>query len=444
MAANIQPPVAPRRVAIVDDELGPARFSQLPEPARHTLSDHNSEDLEAVWAIATAQNLVPALDSLQPAEIQQRVESEEFVNEVVLRPAFLPQFPETFRTQLAPILDLRSRMANLKQSVETAFPQPQFVVETFSQRPITPTDLLGFDFLIMDLVMDDTDPITSVSSYLKSLSSAAGDLKRIPPILLISQRADHLNDRRLSFRMSGEISAAGLSIFSKQTIGDYGADGLKLLWDQMQRQAEAAHQMRVLCRAWNQALDNSRIITAETLWNLDAAALQQVYHTARSDNDPFEEHLQEIVSREHLWHLEREPQLRAAIGALGTIFSQSYGTGGTAKRPEYRYVAHATADMATLRKVEHHLAWSGIDTAHDLNAAEITDLNRRLPLGSVLVPFDYVTREHHEVFVHLTQECDLNKRDLIKRDSSLFFARATAVKPGYVFHAIVNRVSTGW
>lgn len=426
----------PRRVVILDDEVGPARYAQLPEDLRDVLGDTNSPEFEEIWSFGERQRILPSQSGLSLDVIQRHVESDEFVNDVVLADAFYQEAGPQVRARLEHIRDRRAKIQALLRAVSEAFPSPTFEVTSMSSRPIDAADLLVYDLLILDLVMQDTDPVASVSKYLQALSDAAGDTRQIPPIVLISHRADDLDKSRLTFRTSAQISAAGLSILAKQTVADaaFGGTGLRLLWDEMNAQKDVAHRIRILCRAWNRALRVALEATEETLWNLDAAALQQIHLTAAKDNDPFEEHLHELIAREHIWHVEKDDPVRSAVAALGNRFIAHISGEGDSQKITFRYTAHASADMGAMRRLVRHYAWNPTHSLGNLTAfseeKDAAEFNRYIPFGVVLAPYDFGKRT--EVLIHLTQQCDLNKRTPFRRELSLIFVRARAVE--------VNRV----
>ncbi|MFP3577947.1 hypothetical protein, partial [Brevibacillus sp. SIMBA_040] len=74
-------------------------------------------------------------------------------------------------------------------------------------------------------------------------------------------------------------SAAGLMLLPKSEVfkANFGAHGIKLSYQQLKRQREIAQHMRVFISAWTRAQTEAQEKARFTLWNLDAAAMQEIH-----------------------------------------------------------------------------------------------------------------------------------------------------------------------
>jgi hypothetical protein len=294
---------------VVDDELAGLTSAHLkasqPE-IEAILRDPDSPEVAAILKICRTKIDVSGFES-DPKAFASFLDSDRFVTEVLSTEWFRAGIDTNLQEKLANFFTLLERVKSLRMEFEKAFPSPEYSLIFSANRPPV-TDARGFDFLFLDLVLlGSAAPVDDLKTYLTELANDAAD-DELPPIVAMSTAEDELKDHRREFSKTAQISAAGLWVLPKSDLQseDFKARGLRVLFDQLMRQRPAAHRMRFFLRRWTAALDRAADAAATTLWNLDAAAVQRIHHTAIRDNDPFDGHLGDLISREYLWNVEAD------------------------------------------------------------------------------------------------------------------------------------------
>ncbi|GKT00373.1 hypothetical protein AVKW3434_13310 [Acidovorax sp. SUPP3434] len=440
VAANEAPPevgqpaegqvAALKRILVVDDELAGLRREHLNgvNPDFYdVISDVNDPRFEHLRQVGLA---VPSIAELMNGDIHEVADyfgSDDAVSNLILSDAFAQGAHQDLRALLNPFIERAARVKKLEVAMREAFPASQFVIEIRSAPRPPADDVLLFDALFLDLFLEngEANPVVALATYMRSVSQAAAG-NEIPPIVLMSSH-DELEQNRQSFSEKSQISAAGLLILPKQKITSeaFGAPGLRLGFDQLTRQRPAAREMRLFMANWLSALDAAKTKASATLWNLDAAAMQQIHFASVSDDDPFDQHLHEMLAREHLVHIEEDASVSASMAKLDCIFRELLSADG--KAIENRLIA-PTSDVHAMRSLISHFTWIGAlppvsFISSDVEAAK--NISHSLPFGSVLAGPGLKTGSI--CLVHITQQCDLNG---ISRDKDingcLIFARARA------------------
>lgn len=268
--------------------------------------------------------------------------------------------------------------------------------------------LTEYDLIILDLVLkSSTAAVDQLVDYLKGLAELGTPL---PCIILMSSHKE-LVDSITRFSAGSKISAAGMIILPKSEVRkkEFGHQGLTLCYQQLHRQREIAERMRVFMRTWIDALKGASDKASEALWNLDAAAMQDLHLTAFGDNDPYDEYLNELLAREYLWHVESNSSVGNAIEKLDETFQKQFNIGDKITL-ETRFVAPFTRPK-NARNLISHFTWTGFgvpDALRDVGTQEaVSRFNRLVPFGAVLAP--EVLTPDTECYVHITQQCDLNQ-----------------------------------
>jgi hypothetical protein len=400
----------PRRILIVDDELAALRRVHVEGAVADfydAVADSTDPRFENLQALATT---VPAAHPFVESEEAALAyfASDEAVRDLLLsahvRNGAIPQL----RALLEPVWDRAARVEKLRQHFASAFPAPDFEIAFRPDRP--PLDQVSAcAALFLDLFLEDGSPgaVDAVHQYLSGISDQAHDTI-LPPIVLMSSHSEILEHRR-NFSGSSRISGAGLMILPKAKIAEphFGAPGLRLSFDQLSRQSLVAHSMRRFMASWTRAMQSATANTAKALWNLDASAMQQIHLASVRDADPYDEHLSELLGRDHLFRVESDVEVAARIQQLDASFR-----GYLAEDPREignRLIAPLT-DVANARAFMSHFTWLGalpseqLVTFHDSEIAE--RISRSLPFGSVLC--GSTIGSGARCLVHITQQCDLN------------------------------------
>lgn len=419
-----------RRILVVDDELAGLRREHVRgvNPDFYdVISDVNDPRFEYLRQVGLAVASIAELMDGDINDVAAYFGSDDAVSNLILSDAFAQGAHHDLKALLNSFIERAARVKKLKAAMHEAFPASHFVIEIRSAPRPPAHDVLLFDALFLDLFLEngDANPVDGLAAYMRSVSHAAAG-NEIPPIVLMSSH-EELEQNRQSFSEKSQISAAGLLILPKQKITSeaFGAPGLRLGFDQLTRQRPAAREMRLFMANWLKALDDAKKQASATLWNLDASAMQQIHFASVSDDDPFDQHLHELLAREHLVHIEEDASVSTSMSKLDGIFRALLSADG--KAIENRLIA-PTSDVHAMRNLISHFTWIGAlpsvsFIAPDIEAAK--NISRSLPFGSVLAGPDLKTGSI--CLVHITQQCDLNG---ISRDKDingcLIFTRARA------------------
>lgn len=417
-------------ILVVDDELFGLRKIHVEGVVPNfyeTLADINDPAFASLLAIAQS---IPAVSLRVPndARAAEYFATDGAVRELLLSAEFGGGASPKLKQLLAPFLARAQRVEQLRGEFLAAFPPPDFAVEFIGAPRPALEKVVQCAAVFLDLFLEDGAgaPVDAVQQYLRSLANQAGPAV-LPPIVLMSLHAE-LNEHKRQFSERACISAAGLMVLHKDKIGEaqFGSVGLRLSFDQLSRQSAVAHSMRLFIASWMRALAQATAGTSKTLWNLDASAMQQIHFASVSDDDPYDEHLNELLSREHLFRVEADDDVGAKIQELDARFREHLAADG--RDIGNRLIAPLT-DVGTSRALMSHFTWLGSRPAQQFLAATEADcaarVSRSLPFGSVLC--GPALSDGMRCLLHITQQCDLNKIARSKSPlATLMFAVAEA------------------
>lgn len=396
------------RVLVVDDELGQFVYAQVRESEpdiEALLGDVDAPEVEKLLRLCAQKRDVAAFEA-DPKAFQKFLMSDAFVQEVLLTDWFRGTADPDVLDRFSNFFTRADRGKSLRDEFEAAFPVQEFQVDYRATRP-SRTEALAYDFVFLDLVLvGGGSPVDELKVFLQELSDEAGD-KPMPPIVAMSTAEEELTKHRQEFGKAAQISAAGLWILPKSDLSsaDFKARGLRVLFDQLVAQRAVAQGIRAFIRSWSKALKKAAEAAETTLWNLDAAAIQRVHLTAITDNDPFDGHLGDLISREYLWHVERDLEVAKKLGELDSCFrAQLNEDDGLMTR-----FMSPIVNPEVARAFFAHYVWSGWPTDGAFYGPGVEQpeqrFNSTLPFGSVLAS---ELKAGGECLVHVTQQCDLN------------------------------------
>jgi hypothetical protein len=448
-AATAEPPPF-RRVLVVDDELAGLTHAHLRNHAQEfvaELADINSPLAYEALRYAEGTGHFDGLAERPVDEIARQLSSDEFVRRVLMSDEFRASESGS-DPRASSFYERVDSASRLRRELESAFPAPDFELSFVAEKPNLLDTLLNYDLVVLDLVLlNSANAVDELLKYLSDLSEIAGE-RELPSLIVLSSRPEmRANSQR--FSADSNISAAGLMLLEKKQVAleSFGSPGLRLSFHQLSQQRAIAHRMRLFMRVWTNSIAEALTQAKRTLWNLDASAMQEIHHTAISDFDPYDEHLNELVMREYLWHVEQSEGLRPAIQSLDECF-QAQLEGPNPVKIKRRFVA-PFMDPAPGRDLISHYTWTGLGKAtnfSDLPAEDVVkNFNRLIPFGAVLAPesTDLVELQKNEWLVHITQQCDLNaatrpsdpeNKRLIPR--SVMFALASAAPENQQSHPV--------
>lgn len=420
-------PAAKRKILIVDDELkGPSR-AHITREAISALDDVTSEEYQSLLNVSKAVAGFAEASSKGPRGLKEFFGGVGLVD-VLTSSAFESSGSPELKGVVATFIHSTSRAKLLRAQIESAFPAEAFDLTYLgSERPST-SDLLGCDLLLLDLVLQHaSDPVEEAKKYLARVAVEANE-RLLPPIIMMSN-SDEVTVHKAEFSAEAKISAAGLLIIQKQELmkPEFGADGLRLTFRLLDAQRKAAHRMRIFIRAWTTSLGKSRSEAEESLWNLDAPAMQQIHNTALADNDPYDEHLNELVVREYLWHVESDPAVGEAVKEMDAEFLKCFDSASEPPKLTRRF-SSPHSDPSYARSLLGHFTWSGWTPSGNFLDADPKEINKLVPFGAILIPGE--CKADLDCYVHVTQQCDLNtiSRDPSANVRSLTFVTVKAVE----------------
>lgn len=417
MAQEIKPAVVVKTVMIVDDELVGLSYSHLPKTVKDLFEDRTSPEFAELWGLVMHLKGFADLATEDTDKVRQFVASDAIVQEVILSGHFQASATELLKKPLTTFLERANAILELRCHLETAFSAPEYKTEFAAARPSVPAELLKYDLLILDLVLQNSaGAVDEIVKYLAALGKDAYPTK-LPCIIVMSNRQE-LIDERIRFSNESNISAAGLLILPKNEVAkeNFGAPGLILSYQQLDRQREVAQQMRVFMHTWIAALEQARNKAGAALWNLDAAAMQEIHLVAHLDNDPYDEHLNALISREYLWHVESDPTVATAVEALDGCFQAQFKENTQPAVIRQRFIAPFVQPEHG-RKLVSHFTWTGFPVPAELSTFSteeaVKKFSKLVPFGALLAP--KTLTPDTECLIHITQQCDLNQNQNLKK-----------------------------
>jgi len=413
------------RVLVVDDELVGLKFFHLPESVKPVLGDLTSPEVSEIWDYASEICGFASFEQSNPSTVSAFLASDALVSDVLLHPTFVENVTEPLKSSLQFFHDRAARVNKLRGSIETAFPASKFDLKFVGARPSAPKELLEYDLVVLDLVLESSgSPVDEIVLYLSALGKDAFP-QRLPCIIVMSSHKE-LIEHQIQFSTASNISAAGLLILPKGEIekDEFGSTGLELSYQQLDRQREVAQQMRVFMRAWTDALEEAKSKAAKAMWNLDAAAMQEIHLVAHNDNDSYDEYLNALISREYLWHVESAKSVVSAIAKLDECFLKQFKEGSSPAVIQQRFIAPFVKPQYG-RDLVSHFTWTGTPLPNDLSSVDletaVKNFSALVPFGALLAPVNIESGT--ECLVHITQQCDLNQQH---DGQSIQFARVRA------------------
>lgn len=399
----------PTRVLVVDDDLAGFVFAQVRESEpriEEILGDSTSPEVEELLDICRGE--IDVTDYKKDFQsFCKFLLSNDFISKVLCKDWFRGKASQRLQEVFVNFFARVDRGASLRNEFMQAFPETHYQID-FQPSWRSESETLSYDCIFLDLVLvGSATPVDDTKAFLKKLSLAAGD-QEMPPIIIMSTAGDELRAHRKEFSKVAKISAAGLWVLPKSDLEspNFKARGLRILFEQLMVQRSAAHRMRGFIQSWAIALTKAAEDAETTLWNLDASAVQRIHFTAIGDNDPFDGHFSDLISREYLWNVEQNSNVVNAIKELDECLrGHINGSGGI----KHRFMS-PIVDPEVTRNFFSHYVWTGWPSGRPfyygagIMSAE-QQFNATLPFGSVLASN---LTAGNECLIHITQQCDLN------------------------------------
>lgn len=426
------PPIEEVKVVIIDDELfglNSIHLQQIVHDFHNPIGEVTSPQFGELWRLTEELGGLPDVHEYDEEAQRKYLLSDNFITSVVLHEQFSSKLedPEV-RAWINPFLKHAERVDRLRSALKEAFAGENFKLDFLPSRPAQPSELLKFDLIVFDLVLQgSTAPVDELIIYLKALGEAQPD--HLPSIIVMSSREELIQERS-RFSTESDISAAGLMLLPKWEVfkENFGANGIKLSYQQLRRQRDVAQHMRVFMSAWSRALAEAQERAKVTLWNLDAAAMQEIHLSASLDSDPYDGHLSEFMAKEYLWHVEGAREVSDSIANLDSCFKEQLKVGGRFPTIATRFMA-PFVNPAVGRDLVSHFTWSGFSLNREIllksNEEILADFSQAMPFGAVLAP--EVIDDNSEFLVHITQQCDI--LSVVRSSEQGFTAKFAVAKP---------------
>lgn len=426
-AVEVVAPVQKKTVLVIDDELVGLTYAHLSDAVQQLFDDRTSPEFAELWTIVMQIKGFKELLEEDTELVRKYVTSDDLVREVILSQVFKDTATELLTRPLSQFLETANSVSRLRKHLELAFCKPEYELDFSPSRPSVPKDLLKYDLLIFDLVLKKSaGAVDEIVQYLGALGKDAYP-EKLPCIIIMSSRQE-LIDERIRFSDESHISAAGLLILPKNEVSkeNFGAAGLILSYQQLERQRDIAQRMRVFMRTWVDAADSARKKASVAMWNLDAAAMQEIHLVAFNDHDPYDEHLNELIAREYLWHVESVPAIAKAVEELDVCFQEQLDVTVIPATIKKRFIAPFVQPQHG-RNLVSHFTWTGFPVPPALSSVSREEaakkFNKLVPFGALLAPKNLTAET--ECLIHITQQCDLNQK---KPGQSVQFAVALPIE----------------
>ncbi len=431
LAAEVSAPTI-TKVVVIDDELfglNSIHLQQFVHDFHGPIGEATSPQFGELWRLTEELGGLPDVQNYNEEDQRKYLLSDNFVTSVVLHDQFSNKLEDPdVRLWLSPFLKHAEKVDRLRSALKEAFSGEGFKLDFLSSRPAQPSQLLQYDLIVFDLVLQgSTEPVDELVSYLKALGESQRE--HLPSIIVMSSREELIQERS-RFSTESDISAAGLMLLPKWEVfkENFGANGIRLSYQQLSRQRDVAQHMRVFMSAWSNALAEAQRRARVTLWNLDAAAMQEIHLSASLDSDPYDGHLSEFMAKEYLWHVEGAREVSDAISKLDSCFKEQLKVGGKFPTIATRFMA-PFVNPAVGRDLVSHFTWSGFALDRDLllsdNDTVLANFSQAMPFGAVLAP--EVMDENSEFLVHITQQCDI--LSVVRSSEQGFTAKFAVAKP---------------
>lgn len=416
-------------IAVIDDDLRTWRVSDF-DGLQDVLGDPDVDTFRKLWDFAVKQDLVA--DTEDNDEKLSRLGQNNIINQIVTSKSFAEEHPEVWDQIFHATVEARESALDWYRSVLEAAAAHDAEVINYSSHPAY-NDLSDVKVIVIDLIVDDDpNPLGKVTAYLKGLyADRRTRSESLPLVILVSQNAAELAQHRQDFRQNAQISASMLRILDKAKMGHatQGAVRFELLWQQMVDEQGLANVTSKLIAAIGAAAKEANADITRLTWNLDCDALLRMYQTCIDDGAEFSDHLIDFIARSVAWQIRGHHQLRTVLNDVEAKL-QERATSGPNELAR-RFHSAGQEDEAAMRELLHRFHWVPRQPVRlsDLSLGALRDaLAQNIPYGAVLA-FDQVQVDQ-QVYVHITQPCDLLRfHDRFDTDS-LFFVEGNVIDYG--------------
>lgn len=395
------------KILVIDDEIFGPSLHKIKSLAVTFFEDIEDEDQEnyqnfSDFLINNAENYTSTIEDLSadPAKIKEIIFSEHFKENA----------PPNIISLLSSVYSEYDRLKEIKDKLTQTFPIDQFEIifeNEIKNKHKDESFVSSLSLIIIDLFLftnnygGGEDDVLS-TSYLDSIAL----FKNLPPIILISSRFNNVDTSDLAeYFKKTKLSATGLTPLSKNKIisNDFGVNGLFLTYKKMRSQREISNLTKEHINIWRQALERTKDKLSETLWKLDAFMMQNIYKDANSDNVPFEELLNSLLTRELLWHIEGDRSLRESVTLLENQLTKDKDTNLFTYTSDIKAHRDLLAHYFHLGGLQKNRKLYDICIQDDYKQVLSLSILDLLPFGSVLKP----KSEDKFVYINITQQCDL-------------------------------------
>jgi hypothetical protein len=392
-------PLNSKKVLVIDDEINGITLEVALNEGQdlfNELRDINSPTTEEIL------NIINNDFSEYSNFIENQNFSLELIQNIFLNETFQKKLQDETKELFFSLNQKNAILKNIRNVIEQSFPKPLYEIDfLLNYDAAGGLEIEKFDLLILDWYLS---PNTTNEEYLKNTLSGINNL---PPIILITSHPDINNsETRSIFFENTRISASGLTTLTKDKIlsPDFGSIGLSKISSQLINQRKISNSIRRYIKDWENALDNAKKKTLNTLWQLDTFIIKSIQEDATIDGQPYHDHFHNFIERENSWHIEKEFDSKSNIEALGELLeNHTYNDILTHYTDKNSFNLH--------RKVLTHYSFKGYERRLKIASKKSTKLRENIlydiPFGAILKPKD-IHEKTDIAYINITQACDLS------------------------------------
>lgn len=417
-----------KRVIIMDDDIYP-KISDLDSCQFFTeLKDEDSKEFCITKKYLEDKNIITTTSGVD--EAIGYICSEKFLSDTIQDCGYISLFTGLSKDKLnKAILIVKHHLSVFSPFIECFSSQDSFILEKRKDRPVNARDLMGYDVIIMDLMMgDDFDnDFMKLARYLGEIFTEDNH----PGIFLISSR-DELEEQKKLFRKEVKISSLNFYILNKTNDlkNRSSLTQIKLAYSQMCQANNASKSIRELSLTLEETMDEAKNALSEQLWTLDYPYLDQMHACTSLENASFSEHFLSILITKLQFNLEANDKLQSSINNLEYQL----------KETNEKYCSFSKESPNAMHDFEASTYFKGnsLNTSSInysiLNKVKINNnlINHEIPFGLLLIKSKSDSHHFYDgavVLLNCTQQCDLSRNIIRKGINPVFIEGVLSNKP---------------
>lgn len=417
-----------KKIIIMDDDIYP-KISDLPScQFFDRLKDEDSDEFAITKQYLEDKNIITSTSGIEG--VIEHIHSEELLSNTIQDSDYISLFTDLFKDELEEATSIvEQHLSVFSPFIECFNDKNSFSVEKKKYRPANARDLIGYDVIIMDLMMgDDFDnDFMKLAQYLGEIFTEENH----PGIFLISSR-DELEEQKKLFRKEVKISSLNFYILNKANDlkNRSSLTQIKLAYSQMCQANNASKSIRELSLMLEETMDEAKNALSEQLWTLDYPYLDQMHACTSLENASFSEHFLSILITKLQFNLEANDKLQLSINNLECQL----------KKTNEKYCSFSKESPNAMHDFEASTYFKGnslnanfIDYSI-LNKVKLDNnlINHTIPFGLLLIKNQSDSNHFYDgniVLLNCTQQCDLSRNIIRKGINPIFIEGVLSNKP---------------